>query len=288
MTLHYQELWGHYRATRAFQSPHHLGSSLRGSFGWALRQASAEAYEAIFTPTNPSRGTANPHLFQGQAQPRPWVIVVPPPGNNQHRPGDVLSLGLRLFGNVFERHRRAVEAALADVGHRLPQRPSPSNWGFAGSRPALTLVNVTGPYRGVISVQSATEAAERVVIDFITPTRLRLKGAPDGHPSFAKLLEMIALRVARLSTLYGDAAPAPSLSLAGTSEIRLTQTRLHKYTWYSSANAGRSKRKIQGQLGSLTYSGPVGPYSHLLRAAEAVHLGSDSTYGLGRVRVSVQ
>lgn len=287
MILQYQEIWGHYQVARACRRPHHPGSSWRGSFGRALHQASAEAYEAIFAPTVLSHRELPPHLFQGHALPRPWVIIVPPPGNSQHEEGDVLTLGLRLFGGIFEQHRRAIETALADVGRRLAQRPTRSGSGPKVSGPALTLLNIAGPYRGEVSVQSSNGTAQRVVIEFLTPTHLRLKGAADGHPDFVRLLELIEMRVARLSALYGDVTPAPPLSLERASNVRLSQTRLRNHTWHSSASGGRSKRKIQGYLGSLTYEGAVGPYVELLRAAEAVHLGSDSTYGLGRVRISL-
>ena len=44
--------------------------------------------------------------------------------------------------------------------------------------------------------------------------------------------------------------------------------------------------KMGGFVGEITLEGDLNPFSELLRAAEVVHVGKGTTFGLGKVEIA--
>lgn len=289
MQLEMTEVWATYRSVRTYDRPFHLGNAWRGSFGWSLRCVSPRAYVALYDSKVPSPSPLAGDLVSGADCPRPLVPILPPPGRRALERGEHLQVGLRLFGSAWREHRGAVLDALADLAPRLRSRPTDD----ANDGPALTLdeVNVGPTTRTKWSASHALRepVLGHMKVQLVTPTRLRIKGEPEGRPSFARMLRLAHGRLRMLGALYGDGPtePLPEAWSELAKAVRLDAVDTTELRWEAPADQGAAWRPMRGWLGSWGYYGPVHGFVDLLGAAEKVHLGSDTMYGLGRVSVSL-
>lgn len=151
------------------------------------------------------------------------------------------------------------------------------------------------------AVSEATEFGNEIVITFRTPTRIenqnaRSKDRETGLAIFSDFYDLIynmAHRVAGLWQIYGEAWPGPTeffrwrerlLKLSRqitTIQNDLKMTRLRGYS-----NLQEAPKPLDGFVGSMRFSGDFSPFMELLRIAEIVHIGSETTCGLGQFRIS--
>jgi hypothetical protein len=140
-------------------------------------------------------------------------------------------------------------------------------------------------------------AAAEVVIDFQTNVQVQSKDTNQRDPltglktftTFRDLMSSVARRAACLWQAYGD-------NWLGKEEYRRWLNDLHQKSrevatierelemrqlWGYSNN--RNERKsLHGFIGRMRFTGDLSPFLELLRVGELVHIGSETTNGLGQ------
>jgi hypothetical protein len=287
MPLELTEVWATYRAVGTYDRPFHMANAWRGAFGWSLRCVSPRAYAALYETKVPSPSPLEGDLAPGTDCPRPLVPLLPAPGRGVLERGERLQVGLRFFGDGWERHQGAVLDGLADVASRLRSRPGPDTG--AGPNFALDEVNVGPPGQLRWRITAPDRLQGHLRVELVTPTRLRIKGEPDGRPSFSRLARLAHGRLRALEALYGDGAGTPISEDVWqvADQVALRAPRSRELRWEAPADHGNAWRPMRGRVGSWGYEGPVLPFMELMAAAGRVHVGSDTMYGLGRVEVSL-
>jgi hypothetical protein len=142
----------------------------------------------------------------------------------------------------------------------------------------------------------ATDGASALKVDFVTPycvfnKNSRLKDAETGLTIFADFYDFIlnlATRVACLWQLYGDEwIGQPEffrwrerlLKAARSIETVTSDLRLVSMIRYSSVQA--QHLPLNGVVGSMTFAGDFKPFFELLSIGEIVHIGQETTFGMG-------
>ncbi len=302
-------------AQRDGQLPAYKGSLLRGAFGHALRRTvcamtpdqscatcalSQDCIHArIFE--EPLGRDLPPFLKGLPAAPRPYLfeprLDESQGTDGETREGDELELDLLLFGQVIELQSFAVKA-LQRMGRdglgarripfaldrvRYPDGDGSWRLGFQrGVRPWEASAPALYPSRQPLH-------RERLRLRFVTPTRIKVKGRLVDDFTFRTLAFRILRRVLELAHFY-----VPSLTLdadyepllARADDVRVVSQDLRWKDWQRFSNRQHTKMKMGGFVGEVTLEGDLNPFSELLQAAEVVHVGKGTTFGLGKVEIA--
>ena len=87
--------------------------------------------------------------------------------------------------------------------------------------------------------------------------------------------------------IWGDGEPV--LDYRGlverAGEVRISNNSLRWFDWKRYSNRQERKMFMGGMLGSVTYEGDLGEYLGLLDFCQKVHVGKNTSFGLGRIQV---
>jgi hypothetical protein len=296
------------RATTRAHLPPFKGSLLRGAFGHALRKAvcmmgpaqecvdcrlrQACVYTRIFETF--IEGDPPPFLKGIDTAPRPYIFE-PRTEAQGFAPGDPLEFDLLLLGQAVDLQAYALltveRMAAAGLGRdRFPfelaevHALEPSGaWRtvFADGR-------VISPGALAPCLPSDEIPAGRAVLHFLTPTRLQIRHRPAGDVAFRPLAFAMLRRALELAWFHVPGAPVdwnlrPLLDQADT--VHVTASHLTWKDWDRYSNRQKQKMTLGGFVGTLEIEGDLTPFAPLLRTAEIVHVGKNTTFGLGQVRV---
>ena len=289
--------------------PPFKGSLLRGAFGHALRRSTCSQgpgqgcrdcflrraclYTRIFETF--IDGEPPPFLKGLPTSPRPYVFE-PLTEDTDFEPGDPLVFDLLLFGQATDLAAHALLAVERMVGAGFGARRFPfvldrvdasqpgDGWQeiYKEGRASPALARLAPRFPSEAPVE------ERATLSFLTPTRLQVQGRLVEEPGFRALTFAMLRRTLELASFHVSGAEIdwhfrPLLDLASRVSVVRSDLRwqeLHRYS-------NRQERKISlgGFVGTLKLEGDLVPFGPLLRTAEVLHLGKETTFGLGRIRV---
>ncbi|MBE7469847.1 MAG: hypothetical protein DPW09_20595 [Anaerolineae bacterium] len=308
----------HFRFTLRVLEPLHLptykGSALRGGFGHTLKKLVCSfpmmcqercsrgnecPYGYIFETSPPDDSEV---LRKNQDTPRPFIIQPPRDRREQIFSGEQLNFGLTLIGyslNYFP-YFLAVFRELGWVG-----------LGQNRGRYELVGIDAISPYDGRVEVvfrpdqsqvrmtdllltaeqitaRAARLPADRLTLEFLTPTRLKHQGEPVFYgPPFGVLIKALLGRVSSLSYFHcGQLLETDFRGLISLAErVELVKKDTVKEQW--SRISGRQKQSIEmgGLVGRATYQGDLRPFLPLLAAGELTHVGKGTVFGNGQYQI---
>jgi len=288
--------------------PGYKGSLLRGGFGAVLRRiccANRKAvchecmlrnscvYSCVFESSPPEDAAK---LSKYRDIPRPFVIEPPEEAKREYLPGDTLNFNIILIGEGL----RTLSYFVFAIGEL-------ARTGLGKSRGRFQLedveLKVNGMKRTIYSASDGilrttdtaveykdVEAeAERldsgyIKVFFKTPTRIRFNGDLAYGVEFHQLIRSLLHRISSLAYFHcGEDTELDFDDLIAQAE---TVTTKHKYLhWLDfSRYSSRKKQelKIGGFVGRMDYEGDLAPFLPLLILGEYLHVGTATTFGLGR------
>lgn len=288
-----------FTVAEAMRLHYYAGSQLRGAYGHAqkalacmTRQKDCKAcplyrscaYPEIFETPPPQEH----HLQKFSQVPNPYVIEPPPLGARVYQPGERLSFHLVLMGQPL-RHlplvvyawRRAMErregvgggsAQLAGVAYLPPG---------GGEQALLDGDELQSPAIQPVPPAPATEALR---LRFTTPLRLQQQGKIQGHAMTARdLLMALARRYWLMAEFHQGIVPGVDFKeLAAQAEAVQLRSQLHWRDWTRYSNRQQQEMVLGGVVGAVELRGDLAPFAGLLAAGEWLHLGKNTTFGLGQ------
>lgn len=295
--------------------PPNPGSTLRGGLGYALKRlvcyqsgAKCDAcglgndcvYGYLFRTAPPEDTEV---LSTLTAVSRPFVIEPPLDGREVVKPGQPLTfhvvligrgiaylpyfvLGFQQLGNAGLGRERA-PFTLEEVAAVRDSETFPVFEAVDGAIRDSDLVVERGDWLA----QAAELPKDRVLIHFLTPTRLKHRGTIEREgPPFHVVVRRLFDRVSSLS--YFHCGEQWEIDFRGwierAEEVRVVGdgARWAGWTRYS----GRQEQRIRmgGLVGSVTYEGVLAPFLPLLVLGERVHVGKGTVFGNGWMEVGVE
>lgn len=275
-----------FRVRAPFRWHRHPGSMLHRMLKDAIDRVDKQVTARLLAPRVAAPA---PHhrLKAGTAAPAALIPVVLRAGDNRRNhlvPGDSLYVRLRRLGRA-ESH---VDRCIQDALKRLDQALVPED------------VGIHGPREWPVEVAPHPTEDTRVSLRFITPGHIAWKDETgktrvrEDLP-FPVLMRNVRGRLETVCALYGEFSAASSEQFLVDLDAlipRVTRTRstLRMKEWDRDAtgpDGSRDKHGMFGLLGEVEFEGPLGPFVPTLVAAREIHIGKQTSWGLGRFALTL-
>ncbi len=307
-------LYGNYEFVCRFEDEAHLppfkGATVRGLLGHALRRVvcalKRQACETcllrddclfarMFVLPPPSNNAAS----NTSVEPHPFVLEPPLEKKTVYQPGETITIGLILFGELNRKLPYFVYAfdEMGRIG--IGRRNDGRRGCFALEQVLSGGQSVYDPAQGRIQLPSLERLSlhggfpppagtDLLEVDLKTPLRFKRNGRLHDDMPFEELVRLALRRAASLLAAFGSGEP--DLDYSGIVQRAAAVTTVaNDLAWadwerYSS----RQKRRMQlgGIVGRVSYAGELDEFLNLLAFAARTHLGKNSSFGLGAIKLT--
>lgn len=313
-------LYGAYRFRCRFEDeailPSYKGSTFRGVFGHALkrivcvlRRQECETcplkgrcvYTLVFeTPI----ALKMPEGARISHPPHPFVIEPPLNEKSEFRKGESFECSLLLFGEANRNLPYFVYAfdqmGKIGIGKRVNGRRAGfrleevrNGEAILYSQEDKTLKQEHAPENLVFSGPEResfgkTEGITKISVTLETPLRLKFKNRLESADlPFHVLVRAMLRRISALfSTWDGGEPPLDYQGLVRRAEeVRIAENRLSWFDWQRYSNRQERKMLMGGIVGSILYEGSLEEFLPLLELCSKVHLGKNTSFGLGKMKI---
>ena len=287
--------------------PEYKGSTFRGLLGHALksiicalRREKCEncllrhscIYVTLFEPV---------HRSKGVPPPPPYVIEPHTSSVNAYQPGDIFSFNLILFGfaNDYIHHFICAFNYIGDKG--IGKKVGEVRGRFSLARVTAGETNIFDGQTGDVFASPEVkdwppkfevdgfEGISRISITLLTPLRVKYENHLTAELPFHVLLRSALRRISTLYRTYNGAEPP--LDYRGlvrrASEVQIKSSDLKWYDWRRYSRRQEQAMLMGGLIGSVSYEGELSEFIPYLKFCEAVHLGKQTVFGLGQIKMEI-
>jgi hypothetical protein len=293
--------------------PFYKGSTFRGVFGIALKKVvcalKRQACEScllksrcLYTQVFETQlAIVPPAGLRGSAVPHPFVIEPPLTGDTNFETGSQMDCNLLLFGEVnrnlpyfiyaFDRmgrigigkkingKRAAFSLKRVYNGKQVIYDSAEQNLKLDGAFEQLKLAE---------PVETA-DSDMKIKVSLKTPIRLKFANRIQAELPFHLLIRAALRRIATLFACYG--AGEPALDYQGlvreSEKVRIVDNNLEWFDWRRFSNRQNQAMLMGGIIGSVTYEGKIGDYLLLLDICSKLHIGKQTSFGLGKIHLQI-
>ena len=311
-------LFGKYQFTCRLETeaqlPYYKGSTFRGVFGHALKRVVcalkrqdcpdcllkqrclyALVFETLIALTVPKGAKIS-------TPPHPFVIEPPLTADTHFKAGETLDCNLLLFGDVNDSLPYFVYAfeqmGKIGIGKRIN-----------GRRTRFTLTQVrcgdkviytdadqtlrtqdTVAELGLNRTSDAPPADLRLGVDFTTPLRLKFKNKLNDALPFHILVRAMLRRMSALMNCYEEGEPPLDYKMLinRAQDVRIISNDLKWFDWKRYSHRQEQSMPMGGITGQIVYQGDLAPYLPLADFCTQVHLGKNTTFGLGLMKMKIE
>jgi len=310
-------LFGKYLFSSVFEDdavlPYYKGSTFRGVFGHALKRVVCAlkrqdckdcllrekcVYAFVFE-VQPLADETN-RRKRLSSSPHPYVIEPPDSTKNEYKKGEPFDFGLLLFGKANDYLPYFIYAfeqmGKLGIGKRI-----------GGKRPRFSLKSVNMNNNKTIYSDQDKKLREgkftqNLVLDDIiahrpvqsidlslkTPLRLKFENKLEASLPFHVLVRTMLRRISSLCNYHGNGEPA--LDYRGLVQrakgVEITQSSLRWFDWKRYSTKQDQSMLMGGIVGQVNYSGELAEFVPLIRFCEKVHIGKQTSFGLGKIELT--
>jgi hypothetical protein len=271
------------------------GNIFRGAFGQVFEQICGgqgeNPYARIFEP----RSIAGPSGFADA--PRPFVLRPRDLEERQFRPGASFCLDVHLFDLEEKLLSYFVETFLQLAQEGLGPGRVPVALTTVRSltleRQTAELVWSQGDYYHAgfpvslqIDLRPVRMTADRLRIQFQTPTELKAGGSVSRVPEFAVLFRRIRDRISTLASLYGQPLDFDFKAMGTRSQaVRLNDYQVHWEQVQRRSSRTGQRHSIGGFVGWAEYEGDLSEFVPWLQAGYWSGVGRQTVWGKGEIAI---
>jgi hypothetical protein len=292
--------------------PRFFGPTLRGALGLNFRKMVCVThlddcsqcilrfqcpYTRFFEPFAPADHPFAKRLVQ---MPRPFSLQVPPPSNSPvtFKVGDAFSFGMTIWHqaeNLLPYLIVAVQRTLANgIGKglkaslvRVVAGSGEDEMEVFSAREGIIVTSLPSVSAGEI-LASTKEKVSRLIVRFVTPTRIDLSGKLQNPVTFSALVKGANERGRALFWAYERTEP-PWDGKVLVETARKVEMTDGEQVWLDLQRFSRRQQeslKVGGVIGWTEFEGEdLSPFLPLLKLMEWVHVGKLGTMGLGQIVV---
>jgi hypothetical protein len=225
--------------------------------------------------------------------PHPFVIEPPEDDKTSYAPGDELVFTLVLIGKAIESVPYFIYAF---------EQMAEQGLGSGRARFKVAAVRQDGaPFydpvaesiAAPVSTQSLSlaptaETASSVTLSFSTPTHIVYQGRVARRPAFHVVFRSLLRRIGLLAYFHNQPVELDYKGLIGQAETVQTESIATGTTqWHRFSSRQNRAIRMDGIMGSATYSGNLTPFLPYLRAGEVLHVGKSTAFGMGKYETKV-
>ncbi|HOU51750.1 MAG TPA: CRISPR system precrRNA processing endoribonuclease RAMP protein Cas6 [Smithella sp.] len=291
--------------------PPYKGSTLRGIFGHALKKvvcalkkqdcadcllAQRCIYTSIFESTiHPNHNISVRRVVH---PPHPYVIEPPDDAKTNYQKDDVLNFVILLFGKANECLPYFIYAfdqmGQIGIGKRIDGKRASfvlkqvlvnedliydQKDGKIRKQPALDNI--------AIEPDSVLQCDQEMIIKLklSTPLRIKYHNNLKAELPFHILVRAMLRRISSLSESHDGVEPALDYRgmVSRAEKVTIEQSDLSWFDWRRYSNRQEQEMLMGGMIGSIEYRGKLSEYLPLINFCEKVHIGKQTTFGLGKV-----
>lgn len=310
--------YGRYSFSLLFQDdavlPEYKGSTFRGAFGQALKKVACAlklqdcahcllnqrcVYYLVFEQSSP--GISGDDRKRIAAPPHPYVIELPEDFKTRFPAGELFGFSLLLFGKAND-YLPYFIYAFAEMGKSgIGRKTTGGRAAFlldeVAARDEIVYSRLTGKLRPGPFICDLTlpgqadgldNAVSKIRLTLQTPLRLKFENHLHAALPFHVLIRAMLRRISSLLQYHGNGEPALDYRglVARAEAIRVEESSLRWFDWKRFSNRQDQAMLLGGLVGSVTYIGDITEYMPLIRFCEKVHLGKQTSFGLGKIELT--
>lgn len=289
--------------------PYYKGSTFRGVFGntfkkivcvfksriceeCLLKQTCVYAYVFETSPLQKDNSIFN--MAKYKTIPHPFLIEPPLDGRKYYKTGDELVFSVILLGKATSylpyfiytfsecgkngigkgRGRYTLEEVLDEDGNLVY-----SSEDSKIITPQIKTVEINED----INIEDGCE--RKITLHLITPLRLKNKNDLVRKLDFNILIKALMIRINLINFFHCNGEEAKwdhKKILEKSKEVKIIDDKTRWLDWERYSSRQQTKMKLGGIVGTITYNGSVEPYIEILRSGEILHVGKNTTFGLGK------
>ncbi len=296
----------YYKADKEIYLPSFKGATFRGVLGTVLKEVAEKAghsavYEYIFDTPNDGRLRD----VSGDKAPRPYILEAPITFKRKYYPGELFSMDLILVGKAIE-YIPYLVYIFDEAGHSSGIGKWRSS-GFGNYQllkvtcfnneseivyykdEKILVENVFSPCSLDKNINIPQENS-LLIINFITPAHIVYDSAEiektKNHPfTFPAMIQSLLWRI---YLLYGfhQSQDVPEYQKIPVRELEIVNKNLTWEKFEHFSNRQYTGVPIVGFRGSVVLQGDWQQYLPLLKLGEIIHVGRETTFGLGKYIVN--
>ncbi len=287
--------------------PPYPGTILRGGFGLAFRRIACPfpkkecpdcllrhqcVWSYVFDTPRPKETKI---MRKAETVPHPFVIEPPDQKITEYPPDAELIFGLTLIGKAIDY-----------LPYFILTFEQMAEQGLGPGRGKLKLKLVTQNRKQIYDPQTKTlrtplrpqhltflppppASCTQLTLHFLTPTRIIRQGKMVKKPEFPILLRSLFRRITLLAYFHDQPITTDFTTLIRQSEaIKTVSEDLTELHWRRFSRRQEGEIPMSGIIGTITYRGEIAPFLPYLRAGEILHIGKNTSFGMGKYKMEVQ
>jgi hypothetical protein len=279
------------------------GSTLRGALGHSLKQTTCALKRQDCANCMLATNCGYAFLFEvktGNAAHRPHPYVFEPPLEDWRfrDKGGSLEFAITLFGKAND-YLPHIVYAIREMGQigLGKKKVGDGRFSLESVRQGDQII-----YEGT-TLQSPTDlpdltleaasglAVTKIMLSCSTPLRLKYDNQLQNGLPFHLLIRAALRRISSLEAAYGNGEPPLDYKglVAKATDVQMISSTCRWVEIERYSNRQKTSMFIGGILGETLYHGEnLSEFIPFLRYCEAVHLGKQTSFGLGRIQVGIQ
>lgn len=280
--------------------PYYKGSTFRGVFGRALKRVVCALRMQECNDCILRNQCLYVEVFETPYLPHPFLIEPPLTPQKEYAPESPFDFKLLLFGHVNAKLAYFVyafkEMGKIGIGSRVNGQRGLFKVEYVkhqgtvlydGKEEKITILEI--PDSVILAPRDFPEEKRVIKVRLITPLRLKYQNRLSPELPFHILVRAILRRLSSLWETYGDGEPELDYQglVKAAKGVRILEDNISWFDWRRYSFRQDKAMLMGGVVGSIIYEGNLAPYLPLLELAQVVHIGKQTTFGLGKIAVEI-